>query len=103
MPMPLTLPDHTAAVCCDLLCSEDASELAEGTLCEDGAVAAASPPAEFPDDSDESIAGFIECAADYSPGRDYPDRFRSNSLDSAARQEAVAWILRVLPLFNSGA
>ncbi|KAG6513069.1 cyclin-D2-1-like [Zingiber officinale] len=93
--MPLTLPDHTAAACCDLLCSEDASQLAEGTLCEGGAVAAASPPVEFPDDSDESIAGFIECAADYSPGRDYPDRFRSNSLDSAAREEAVAWILRV--------
>ncbi|XP_042400183.1 cyclin-D2-1-like [Zingiber officinale] len=85
--MPL---DHAA--CCDLLCSEDASELAD----DNGGEAAACPTySAFPDYSDESIAGFIEAAADYSPARDYPDRFRSNSLDSSARQEAVAWILKV--------
>ncbi|XP_074558742.1 cyclin-D2-1-like isoform X2 [Curcuma longa] len=81
------------AACCDLLCSEDASELADDSGGE--AAAACLPYSAFPDYSDESIAGFIEAAADYSPARGYPDRFRSNSLDSSARQEAVGWILKV--------
>ncbi|WOK96389.1 cyclin-D2-1-like isoform X1 [Canna indica] len=92
--MPLTLSDHhAAAAVCDLLCSEDASEVAGDTP--GGSGAAPWRAAEFPDDSDESIAWFIEEEADYSPGRDYPDRFRSNPLDSVARQEAVAWIIKV--------
>ncbi|XP_042402476.1 cyclin-D2-1-like isoform X1 [Zingiber officinale] len=84
--MPL---DHAA--CFDLLCSENADDLANDHGGEDAACAAAL----FPDESEESIAGFIEVAADYSPVCGYPDRFRSNSLDSSARQEAVAWILKV--------
>ena len=74
--------------CSDLLCDEDASELADDSPDR-------SRDAEFPDDSDESIAGFIEGEADYTPGFDYPARFRSNSLDSTSRREAVAWILKV--------
>ncbi|XP_009381631.2 cyclin-D2-1-like isoform X2 [Musa acuminata AAA Group] len=85
--MPFTPSDH--ASCGDLLCREDASVLAGDSP--GGAVGLV----EFPDESDESIAGLIEAETDYSPGFDYPDRFRSKSLDSAARQEAVAWILKV--------
>ncbi|RWW86419.1 hypothetical protein BHE74_00004809 [Ensete ventricosum] len=85
--MPLTLSDHGS--CWDLLCGEDVSELA------DDSPGGAGEPAEFPDDSDESIAGFIEGEADSSPRFDYPDRFQSKSLDPAARQEAVTWILKV--------
>ena len=85
--MPLTLSDHGS--CWDLLCGEDVSELA------DDSPGGVGEPAEFPDDSDESIAGFIEGEADYTPGFDYPARFRSNSLDSTSRREAVAWILKV--------
>ncbi|CAL9128355.1 cyclin-D2-1-like [Musa acuminata AAA Group] len=85
--MPLTLSDHGS--CWDLLCGEDVSELA------DDSPGGVGEPAEFPDDSDESIAGFIEEEADSSPQFDYPDRFQSKSLDPAARQEAVTWILKV--------
>ncbi|URE36181.1 cell division [Musa troglodytarum] len=85
--MPFTPSDH--ASCSDLLCREDASVLAGDSP------GGAAGLAEFPDESDESIAGLIAAEADYSPGFDYPDRFRSKSLDSAARQEAVAWILKV--------
>ncbi|RWV84656.1 hypothetical protein GW17_00053615 [Ensete ventricosum] len=74
--------------CSDLLCDEDASELADDSPDR-------SRDAEFPVDSDESIAGFIEGEADYTPGFDYPARFRSNSLDSTSRRDAVAWILKV--------
>ncbi|RWW28450.1 hypothetical protein GW17_00007079 [Ensete ventricosum] len=85
--MPFPPSDH--ASCGDLLCREDASVLTGDSP--GGAVGLA----EFPDESDESIAGFIAAETDYSPGFDYPDRFRSKSLDSVARQEAVAWILKV--------
>ncbi|CAL9181160.1 unnamed protein product [Musa hybrid cultivar] len=85
--MPFTPSDH--ASCGDLLCREDASVLAGDSP--GGAVGLV----EFPDESDESIAGLIAAETDYSPGFDYPDRFRSKSLDSVARQEAVAWILKV--------
>ncbi|THU52085.1 hypothetical protein C4D60_Mb10t00270 [Musa balbisiana] len=85
--MPFTPSDD--ASCGDLLCREDASVLAGNSP--GGAVGLV----EFPDESDESIAGFIAAETDYSPGFDYPDRFRSKSLDSVARQEAVAWILKV--------
>ncbi|XP_072979823.1 cyclin-D2-1-like isoform X3 [Typha angustifolia] len=75
------------ASACELLCAEDADSL-EDSL-EDVA------DAEFPDDSGESIAGFIEGESEYSPGCDYPDRFRSRLLDPFARAESIAWILKV--------
>ncbi|XP_038978735.1 cyclin-D2-1-like [Phoenix dactylifera] len=85
--MPLPLSDDSGS-CSDLLCGEDAGALAdESPDC--------STEPEFPEDSDESIAGFIGGEADYSPRVDYPDRFRSRSLDPFARQESVTWILKV--------
>ncbi|EAZ44579.1 hypothetical protein OsJ_29198 [Oryza sativa Japonica Group] len=42
-----------------------------------------------------SIAELIGGEADYSPRSDYPDRFRSRSIDPAARADSVSWILKV--------
>lgn len=84
--MPLSLSDDSSS-CCDLLCGEDAGALAEDSP-------DYSTESEFPEDSDESIAGFIEGEADYSPRFDYPDRFRSRLLDPFARHESIAWILK---------
>ncbi|XP_059316581.1 cyclin-D1-1 [Lycium ferocissimum] len=46
-------------------------------------------------DIDESIAGLIEDERNFVPGFDYIERFQSQSLDVAAREESVAWILKV--------
>lgn len=80
--------------CFDLLCGEDAGALADYDCL---AEYPTKDPDQllFPDDSDESIAEFLEGESDYSPGFDYPARFRSKSLDPFARQESVAWILKV--------
>ncbi|KAB1207934.1 Cyclin-D1-1 [Morella rubra] len=45
--------------------------------------------------SEESIAEFIEDERNFVPGFDYLARFRSQSLDASAREESVAWILKV--------
>lgn len=75
----------------DLLCEEDVDELEELSM----GFPATGASFEFPDDSDESIAAFVEGEAEYSPAVDYPARLRSRSIDSAAREVAVGWILQV--------
>ncbi|KAL0916588.1 hypothetical protein M5K25_014115 [Dendrobium thyrsiflorum] len=75
----------------DLLCEEDADELDELSMGFPGAGEAF----EFPDESDESISVFVEGEAEHSPAVDYPARLRSRSIDSAAREVAVGWILQV--------
>ncbi|KAF8390357.1 hypothetical protein HHK36_024882 [Tetracentron sinense] len=72
----------------DLLCGEDSGILA-------GDFPEYSPDLEFPAYIEESIAGFIEDEGNYVPGYDYPSRFQSQSLDASAREESVAWILKV--------
>jgi hypothetical protein len=72
----------------DLLCGEG-SEILSGE----------SPECSSDIDSgpcvDESIAEFIEDERHFVPGVDYLARFRSQSLDASAREESVAWILKV--------
>ena len=74
----------------DLLCSEDS-----------GILSGESSPAEYSSDldspacSEESIAEFIEDERNFVPGFDYLARFRSQSLDASAREQSVAWILKV--------
>jgi len=72
----------------DLLCGEG-SEILSGE----------SPECSSDLDSgpciDESIAEFIEDERHFVPGVDYLARFRSQSLDASAREESVAWILKV--------
>lgn len=72
----------------DLLCGEDSSILS-------GDLPECSSDLESPTDIEESIAGFIEDERNFVPGFDYLARFRSHSLDASAREESVAWILKV--------
>ncbi|KAK2985327.1 hypothetical protein RJ640_029471 [Escallonia rubra] len=72
----------------DLLCRED-SGACSGDLPE------CSSDVESPADTEESIAGFIEDERNFVPGTDYIERFHSQSLDASAREDSVAWILKV--------
>ncbi|XP_052184310.1 cyclin-D1-1-like [Diospyros lotus] len=69
----------------DLLCSEDSGILSEWS----------SSNLESPAVADEWIAGFIEDERNYVPGVDYVERFHSQPLDASAREQSVAWILKV--------
>ncbi|KDP21306.1 hypothetical protein JCGZ_21777 [Jatropha curcas] len=78
----------------DLLCSEDSSEIfsAESPEC--------SSDLESPAFIEESIASFIEDERNFVPGFDYLSRFQSRSLDASAREESVAWILKVQAYYS---
>lgn len=84
----------------DLLCREDS-----GSLLGDQLPECSSSDVESPADAEESIAGFIEGERNFVPGIDYVERFQSQPLDASARQESVAWILKVIiiktPRFRS--
>ncbi|XP_057493470.1 cyclin-D1-1 [Actinidia eriantha] len=73
----------------DLLCGEDSRILSEDLP------ECSSSDVESPADADESIAGFIEEERNYVPGIDYIERFQTQPLDASAREESVAWILKV--------
>ncbi|OAY61536.1 cyclin-D1-1 [Manihot esculenta] len=73
----------------DLLCSEDSSGIFSGESPE------CSSDLESPACIEESIASFIEDERNFVPGFDYLSRFQSRSLDASAREESVAWILKV--------
>ncbi|KAF8399310.1 hypothetical protein HHK36_015175 [Tetracentron sinense] len=77
----------------DLLCTEDSGILARNFQ-------DYSSDIEFPADIEESIAGFLEDEGNYVPEFDYPSRFLSRSLDASAREESVAWILKVHALYG---
>ncbi|XP_071706475.1 cyclin-D1-1-like [Rutidosis leptorrhynchoides] len=78
----------------DLLCGEDSGILSG----ED------SPECSYDfyycPDFDESIAEFIEEERKFVPGIDYVERFQSHVLDASAREESVAWILKVQRLYG---
>ena len=75
----------------DLLCDEDSHEIFSG---ESPACASElDSPASCIEES--SIASFIEDERNFVPGFDYLARFQSQSLDASAREESVAWILKV--------
>ncbi|GAV92220.1 Cyclin_N domain-containing protein [Cephalotus follicularis] len=80
--------------CSDLLCGEDSGIFSgvQSTEC--------SSDLESPSFADESIAGFIEDERHFVPGVDYLARFESHSLDASAREESVAWILKVQAYYN---
>lgn len=80
----------------DLLCGEDTSSILSGDSPEFSSDLDSSPPPL--EDDDETIAGFIEDERNFVPGFDYLSRFQSRSLDAAAREESVAWILKVTKL-----
>ncbi|XP_061370171.1 cyclin-D1-1 [Gastrolobium bilobum] len=74
----------------DLLCVEDTSGILSGESPEYSSDLDSSSPSD-----DESIAGLIEDEHNFVPGLDYLSRFQSRSLDASAREESVAWILKV--------
>ncbi|CAI9092848.1 OLC1v1028190C1 [Oldenlandia corymbosa var. corymbosa] len=78
----------------DLLCSEDSGTVLSG---EDhpecsSEIDSRLPP---PEDLEESIEIFIKHERNYVPGKDYAERFQSQSIDASARAESIAWILKV--------
>jgi cyclin D1/2/4 len=80
----------------DLLCGEDSSDIFSGESPE------CSSDLESHDFVEESsIAGFIEDERNFVPGYDYFSRFQSQSLDASAREQSVAWILKVFFFFKS--
>ena len=73
-----------------LLCGEDSSGVLSGESPECSSDLDSSPPSE-----EDSIAGFIEDERHFVPGFEYLNRFQSRTLDASAREESVAWILKV--------
>ncbi|KAJ0638197.1 putative cyclin domain-containing protein [Helianthus annuus] len=73
----------------DLLCGEDSGVFSgdERPQC--------SYEFDYCADFDDSIAEFIEQERKFVPGIDYVERFQSQVLDASAREESVAWILKV--------
>ncbi|XP_050236471.1 cyclin-D1-1 [Mercurialis annua] len=75
----------------DLLCSEESSEI----FSSDDSPECSSDLDSSAGAGEESIASFIEDERNFVPGFDYLSRFQSRSLDASAREDSVAWILRV--------
>ncbi|KAI7757288.1 hypothetical protein M8C21_019199 [Ambrosia artemisiifolia] len=73
----------------DLLCGEDSAMLSSEDRSE------CSYDSEYCVDLDDSISEFIEQERKFVPGIDYVERFQSQGLDASAREESVAWILKV--------
>ncbi|KAL2349368.1 hypothetical protein Fmac_003368 [Flemingia macrophylla] len=76
-----------------LLCGENSSEVLSGDSPECSSDLDSLPPPLS--EEEESIAGFIEDERNFVPGFDYLSRFQSRSLDASAREESIAWILKV--------
>ncbi|KAG5050674.1 hypothetical protein JHK87_002872 [Glycine soja] len=76
-----------------LLCGEDSSGIIDSSP-ECSSDLDSPPPSEAEAEA-ESIAGFIEDERNFVPGFEYLNRFQSRSLDASAREESVAWILKV--------
>lgn len=74
----------------DLLCGEDSGILSSENLPE------CSYDFDYCADFDDSIAEFIEQERKFVPGIDYVEQFQSQGLDASAREESVAWILKVI-------
>nr|GMD13397.1 Cyclin-D1-1 [Ipomoea batatas] len=80
----------------DLLCREDSDVVITGggenlPECSNSEYESIPPTAEL----DESIASLIKNEQNFVPGIDYADRLQSQPIDAAAREDAIAWILKV--------
>ncbi|XVE92496.1 hypothetical protein REPUB_Repub01dG0102400 [Reevesia pubescens] len=80
----------------DLLCGEDSDEAFSG----ESPACSSELDSSAPFIEESSIAGFIEDERNFVPGFDYLSRFQSQSLDASAREESVAWILKVQAYYN---
>ncbi|GAU49907.1 hypothetical protein TSUD_238810 [Trifolium subterraneum] len=75
----------------DLLCGEETSSI----LSSDSPTDCFSDVDSSPPPEDEFIAGLIEDERKFVLGFDYFSKLQSRSLDSTARDESIAWILKV--------
>ncbi|XP_058747588.1 cyclin-D1-1-like [Vicia villosa] len=95
-PAPAILMPHSCISDCNLLCGEDTSEILTGDSTEYSSdLDSSSRSSSLLAEEEESIAVFIEHERKFVPGFDYLSRFQSRSLDANAREESVAWILKV--------
>lgn len=77
----------------DLLCGEDSGTIFSG---DDQPECSSEIESRMPPEGlEESITGLIQHEGEYVPGRDYVERFQSQSLDASARAASIAWILKV--------
>lgn len=79
----------------DLLCGEDS-----GDALSDESIECSSEFDFSASIEESSIAGFIEDERNFVTRFDYLDRFRCESLDASAREESVAWILKVQAFYS---
>ncbi|XP_050872546.1 cyclin-D1-1 isoform X1 [Lathyrus oleraceus] len=95
-PLPAILMPLSCVSDGDLLCGEDTSEILTGDSTEYSSdLDSSSPSSSLFAEEEESIAIFIDHERKFVPGFDYLSRFQSCSLDANAREESVAWILKV--------
>ncbi|KAJ4711166.1 Cyclin-D1-1 like [Melia azedarach] len=80
----------------DLLCGEDSGVF----TADESSPECSSSDLESSVSIEESIAGFIEDERNFVPGFDYLTQFQTQSLDASAREESVAWILKVQAYYN---
>ncbi|XP_076928171.1 cyclin-D1-1-like isoform X1 [Bidens hawaiensis] len=73
----------------DLLCGEDSGILSGDDQAD------CNYEFDYSADFDDSIAEFVQQERKFVPGIDYVERFQSQVLDASAREESVAWILKV--------
>ncbi|KAJ0095025.1 hypothetical protein Patl1_16218 [Pistacia atlantica] len=79
----------------DLLCGEDS-----GIFSGESSPECSSSDLESSASIEESIAGFIMDERNFVPGFDYLTQFQTQSLDVSAREQSVAWILKVQAYYN---
>jgi len=81
----------------DLHCAEETSGILSGESpeCSSDIDSSPPPPSLPPSSGNYSIASFIEHERNFIPGFEYLSRFQSRDLDADAREESVAWILKV--------
>lgn len=75
----------------NLLCGEDS-----GIFSGDSSPECSSSDLESSASIEESIAWCIVDERKFVPGFDYLAQFETHSLDASAREQSVAWILKVL-------
>ncbi|XP_019170890.1 PREDICTED: cyclin-D1-1 isoform X2 [Ipomoea nil] len=81
----------------DLLCGEDSDIIFSGGDEETPECSSSDLTESLPleADLDESIAGLMDDERNFVPGIDYAERFLSQSLSAAAREDCIQWMLKV--------
>ncbi|KAL1365645.1 hypothetical protein HN51_013633 [Arachis hypogaea] len=80
----------------DLLCCEDSSGILSTQHSPESPSSSSSSSSSLSSSwTEESIACFMEHERNFVPGLEYLSRFQSRSLDANAREQSVAWILKV--------